>query len=84
MSLMEAFFTKNASLKFMPAISLKRDSNTEVFPYGFFTVTVFKLPGNVLRDIFAKHFLTKSQASYLKVATLMEITRLTKLYRSSF
>ena len=37
------FFIKDASLEFIPAISLKRNSNTEVFPYGFFTVTLFKL-----------------------------------------
>ena len=65
MSLVEAFFTKYASLEFIPAISLKRDSNTEIFPYGFFTVTLFKLSENFSQDIFAKHFLTKSQASNL-------------------
>ena len=79
MSLVEAFFIKDASLEFISAISLKKDSNTEVFPYGLFTVTLFKLSENFLRDIFAKHFLTKSQA-----APLMEITCLTKIYRSSF
>ena len=31
------------------------DSNTEVFAYGFFTVTLFKSSGNFLRDIFAEH-----------------------------
>ena len=59
------FFTKDTSLQFIPAISLKRDSNAEVFSCGFFTVTLFKLSENFLRDIFAKHFLTKSQASNL-------------------
>ena len=59
------FFTKDASLEFIPAISLKRESNTEVFSYRFFTITLFKLSENFLRDIFAKHFLTKSQASNL-------------------
>ena len=59
------FFNKDASLEFIPAISLKRDSNTEVFSYGFFTVTLFKLSENFLRDKFAKHFLTKSQTSNL-------------------
>ena len=68
------FFTKDASLEFIPAISLKRDSNTEVFQYEFFTVTLFKLSENFLRHIFAKHFLTKSQASNLEVAILLEIT----------
>ena len=62
MSLVKAFFIKDASLELIPAISLKTDSNTEIFPYGFFTVTVFKLSANFLRDIFAKYFLTKSQA----------------------
>ena len=57
MSLVEAFFTKDASLE-IPVISLKRDSNTEVFPYGFM-VTLFKLSKRFLQDIFAKHFLTE-------------------------
>ena len=78
------FFTKDASLEFIPAISLKRDSNAEVFLYGFFTITPFKLSENFLRDIFAKHFLTKSQASNLTVANLMEITCLKKIYKISF
>ena len=84
MSLMEAFFTKDASLEFIPAISLKMDSSAEVLPYGFFKVTLLKLSENFLRDIFAKHFLTKSQASNLKVANVMEITCLTKIYRTRF
>ena len=62
MSLVKAFFTKDASLELIPAISLKTDSNTEIFPYRFFTVTLFKLSANFLRDFFAIHFLTKSQA----------------------
>ena len=84
MSLMEAFFTKDASLEFIPAISLKRDFSAEFFPYGFSTVTLLKLLENFLRDIFAKHFLTKSQASNLTVANLMEITCLKKIYKISF
>ena len=60
MSLVEAFFTKDASLEFIPAISLKMDSKSEVFPHGFFTVTLFKLLENVLRDIIAKHFFDKA------------------------
>ena len=40
---MGAFFTKDASLEFIPAISLKRDSSAEVFLYGFSTVTLLKL-----------------------------------------
>ena len=78
------FFTKDASLEFIAAASSKRDSNTEVFPYGFFTATFLKLLENFLRDIFAKHFLIKSQAFSLQVATLLEITSLTKIYRTSF
>ena len=72
---------KDTSLEFIPAISFRRDCNTEVFPYGFFKVTIFKLLGNFLRDIFAKHFLTKSQASGLQVATLQKITCLKKIYK---
>ena len=53
---------KDTSLEFIPAISLKKDSNPEVFSYGFFKVTIFKLLENFLRDVFTKHFLTKSQA----------------------
>ena len=45
MSLVKDFFTKDASLEFIPAISLKTDSNTEVFPYGFFTVTLLNYRG---------------------------------------
>ena len=59
------FFFKDANLEFIPAISLKTDSNTEIFEYGFFMVTLFKLSRNFLWDIFAKHFLIKSQASNL-------------------
>ena len=64
MSLVEAFFTKDASLEFIPASSLERDCNTEVFPYGFM-LTLFKLSESFPQDIFAKRFLTKSQASNL-------------------
>ena len=62
MSLVKAFLTKDASLELILAISLKMDFNIEIFPYGFFTVILFKLSATFLRDIFAKHFLTKSQA----------------------
>ena len=64
MSFVKAFLTKDASLELIPAISLKADSSTKIFPYGFFTVTLFKLPANFLQAIFAKHFLTKSQACH--------------------
>ena len=37
------FLTKDANQEFISAISLKRDSNTEVFPCELFTVN-FKLP----------------------------------------
>ena len=43
MSWWNRFFTKDASPEFISAISLKRDSNAEVYPYGLFTVTIFKL-----------------------------------------
>ena len=56
MSLVETFFTKDASLEFIPAISLKRDSNTEVFLYGFFTVTLFKLSEIIFCEILCKTF----------------------------
>ena len=56
---------KDTSLEFIPAISLKKDANTVVVPYGFFKITIFKLLENFLRDIFAKYFLAKSQASNL-------------------
>ena len=46
------------------AISLKR-SITELFLHGSCAVALFKSSINVLRDIVAKHFLTKSQASNL-------------------
>ena len=78
------FFTKDTSLEFIPAISLKKDSNSEVFSYGFFKVTIFKLLENFLRDVFTKHFLTKSQAFNLQVATLQEITCLTKFIEIAF
>ena len=84
MPLVKAFFIKDASLEFIPGISLKTDSNTEVFTYEFFMVTLFKLWGNFLRDIFAKHFLTKSQAFNLQVATLLEITCLRKYIELAF
>ena len=59
MSLVETFFTKDASLEFIPAISLKRDSNTEVFPYGFFTVTLLKLSEIIFCEILCKTFSDK-------------------------
>ena len=46
------------------AISLKR-STTELFLHGSCGVALFKSSRNFLRDIFAKHFLTKSRASNL-------------------
>ena len=78
------FSMKDASLEFIPAILLKTDSSTEVFEYGLFMVTLFKLSRNFLRDIFAKHFLTKSQASNLWVATLLETTCLAKYIELTF
>ena len=78
------FFIKDASLGFIPAISLKTNSNTEVFTYGFCMVALFKLWGDFLRDIFAKHFLTKSQASNLSVATSLETMCLTKYIELAF
>ena len=59
---MGAFFSKDASLELIPAISLKRNASAEVFPSGFFRVTLLKLSENFLRGIFAKYFLTKSKA----------------------
>ena len=59
------FFTKDASLEFIPAISLKKGLQQRVFVYGFFTITLFKLWENFLRDIFAKYFPTKSRTSNL-------------------
>ena len=56
---------KDASLEFIPLICLKGDSNIEVFPYGFFQVTISKSLENFQEDVFAKRFLTKSQASNL-------------------
>ena len=53
MPLVKAFFTKDTSLEFIPAISLKTDSNTEVFPYVLFTVALFELSGNFLCKIFS-------------------------------
>ena len=47
MSLLVTFFTKDAILEFIPAVSLKRDFNAQVFLYGFFTVALFKLSENV-------------------------------------
>ena len=64
-SLMEAFFTKVKCLESFPAILLKKDSTTEIFQHGFCKVALFQLSGNFLRDIFAKHYLTMSQASNL-------------------
>ena len=59
------FFAKDTSLDFIPLICLKGDSNKEVFPYGFFQVTISKLLENFQEDAFTKRFLTKSQASNL-------------------
>ena len=84
MSSVKTFFIKDTSLEFVPAISLKTNSNTEVFAHGFFMVTLFELLKNFLRDIFAKHFLTKSQASNIQVATLQEITCLAKYTELAF
>ena len=42
---------------------IKKDSITELFLHGSSALVLFKLSKNFLRDSFAKHFLTKSQAS---------------------
>ena len=84
MSLVKTFFIKDASLEFILAILLKTDSNKDVFAHGFFMVTVFKLSKNFQRYIFAKYFLTKLEASNLQVATLLEITCLTKHIELAF
>ena len=57
---------QDASLEFIPAISLKSDSNTEVFSYGFFTITLFKLSEN-----FSARYLCKTFSD--KVAGLQSI-----------
>ena len=66
MSLVGAIFTKDASLEFIPAISLKRDSNTEVFSYGFFTITLFKL-----LEKFSARCLCKTFSDSRKLPTYM-------------
>ena len=58
------FFHRSCrSREFITAISFKKDSITELFLHGSCEVALFKLSRNFLLDIFAKHFLTKSQAS---------------------
>ena len=65
-----------------PCNFLKKYSTTKVFLHVFRAVALSKLSENFLRDIFAKHFLTKLQAS--KSSTLLKITLLTKIYRINF
>ena len=82
---MGAFFTKDASLEFLPAISLKRESHAEVSLYGFFSVTLFKLSENFVRDIFAKHF--DKVAGFQSVGCEFNgnnLTCLRNIYRTSF
>ena len=76
MSLVEAFFRERCKSRVYPSNFNKKDSNTEVFPYGFFTITFLKLLKHFLRDIFAKHCLTLSQPC--------KLTCLKKIYRASF
>ena len=63
------FWTWNPGLKILrlkswrsrvyPCNFMKNDTTTEVFLHVFCKVALFKLSGNFLRDIFAKHSLTK-------------------------
>ena len=57
------FYTEVASAELIPAISLKRFPSQKLT--WLLDGSTFKLSRNFLRDIFAKHFLTKSQASNL-------------------
>ena len=63
---------KVATLQCAALILLKTDSITEILAYAFSMVTLHKLSGDFLRDNFAKHFLPKSEASNLQVATLLK------------
>ena len=78
------FYSLNIQVQSLFQQFHKKELQRRGFPIGFFTVTLFKLSENFLSDVFAKPFLTKSQASSLLVATLMEITSLTKIYRTNF
>ena len=75
------FFSLKLQVQLIPAIHEKR-LHHRAFPHRFCAVALFKSLKNFLRDIFAKHFLTKSQASNLWFTTLLEIiTCLTKIYK---
>ena len=52
---------------------IKKDFTTELFLHGSCAVSLFKLSRNFLRDTFAKHVVTKSQASNLQVTPLLKI-----------
>ena len=78
------FFSLKLQVQLIPAIHEKR-LHHRAFQHRSCAVALFKSLRNFLRDIFAKHFLTKSQASNLWFTTLLEIiTCLTKIYTTNF
>ena len=58
MSLVKTFFIKDASLKFIPSNFIENGlQHRGLLSHMVFMVTLFKLSGNFLRDIFAKHLI---------------------------
>ena len=61
----QCFFYYSCRSRVYPCNFIKKVSTAEVFLRIFCTIAIFKWSGNFLRDIFAKHFLIKSQARNL-------------------
>ena len=78
-----SFFLESCRSRVYPWNFIKKDFNIEVFLHWLCTVALFKLSGNFLPDIFAKHFLTKLQTTNRLVTTLMKIKCLTKICRTN-
>ena len=78
---MESAFSKVVGLEVSLQFNQKTTSSKEVFPHGFCKIDPFKISEEFLRDIFAKHFLIKLQASDQKVASLLKITFFTNVHK---
>ena len=76
------FFFKDASLEFIPAISLKTDSNTKVSTYGFFVV-FFKIIGEFSARYLCKTFSEKVAAFKSIGCYLIGNNVFDKIYRAT-
>ena len=63
-------------LNFISAIYLRKDFNTNVFPYGFSKMALFESSENFLQDIIANYLV----ANNVEVVHLLKLMSLAKIY----